>query len=40
MFDRYGSYDGVIVGVALGVVLASLALGGATRLPFGSRLGR
>ena len=40
MFDRYGSYDGVIVGVALGVVLACLALWGATRLPFGSRLGR
>jgi MFS family permease len=31
MFDRYGSYDGVIIGVALGVVLASLALWGATR---------
>lgn len=31
MFDRYGNYDGVIVGVALGVVLASLALWGATR---------
>src|SRR5687767_7488567 len=31
MFDRYGSYSGVIVGVALGVVLASLALWGATR---------
>ena len=29
MFDRYGSYDGVIVGVALGVVLGSLALWGA-----------
>ena len=40
MFDRYGSYAGVIAGVALGVVLASLALWGATRLPFGSRLGR
>jgi MFS family permease len=40
MFDRYGSYTGVIVGVALGVVLACLALWGATRLPFGSRLGR
>lgn len=31
MFDRYGSYDGVIAGVALGVVLAGLALWGATR---------
>jgi MFS family permease len=31
MFDRYGSYDGVIVGIALGVVLASLGLWGATR---------
>jgi MFS family permease len=29
MFDRYGSYDGVIVGIALGVVLGSLALRGA-----------
>jgi hypothetical protein len=33
-------YAGVIVCVALGVVLGSLALWGATRLPFGSRLGR
>ena len=40
MFDRYGSYNGVIAGVALGVVLGSLALWGATRLPFGSRPGR
>jgi OFA family oxalate/formate antiporter-like MFS transporter len=31
MFDRYGSYDGVILGVALGVVLAGLGLWGATR---------
>jgi MFS family permease len=31
MFDRYGSYDSVIVGVALGVLLASLALWGASR---------
>jgi MFS family permease len=31
MFDRYGSYDAVIAGVALGVVLGSLALWGATR---------
>jgi MFS family permease len=31
MFDRYGSYAGVIAGVALGVVIASLALWGATR---------
>jgi hypothetical protein len=31
MFDRYGSYGGVIAGVALGVVLACLALWGATR---------
>jgi len=31
MFDRYGSYDGVILGVALGVVLTGLGLWGATR---------
>ena len=31
MFDRYGSYDGVILGVALGVVLTGLALSAATR---------
>ena len=31
MFDRYGSYDAVIAGIALGVVLGSLALRGATR---------
>jgi MFS family permease len=31
MFDRYGNYDGVIAGVALGVVLTSLGLWGATR---------
>ena len=31
MFDRYGNYAGVIAGVALGVVIASLALWGATR---------
>jgi len=31
MFDRYGSYDHVIVGVALGVVITGLALWGATR---------
>jgi MFS family permease len=31
MFDRYGSYTGVIVGIALGVVLACVALWGATR---------
>lgn len=31
MFDHYGSYTGVIAGVALGVVLASLALWSATR---------
>ena len=31
MFDRYGSYDGVILGVALGVVLAGLGLWAATR---------
>jgi MFS family permease len=31
MFDRYGNYDVVVVGVALGVLLASLALWGASR---------
>jgi hypothetical protein len=31
MFDRYGSYDAVILAVALGVVLTGLGLGGATR---------
>jgi MFS family permease len=31
MFDRYGSYDGVIAGVALGVVLTGVGLGAATR---------
>jgi MFS family permease len=31
MFDRYGSYDGVIAGVALGVVLGCLGLWSATR---------
>jgi MFS family permease len=31
MFDRYGNYDGVILGVALGVVLTGLGLWGATR---------
>ena len=31
MFDRYGSYDGVILGVALGVLLTGLGLGAATR---------
>ncbi|MPZ45325.1 MAG: MFS transporter [Betaproteobacteria bacterium] len=31
MFDRYGSYDTVIVGVALGVVFTGLGLWGATR---------
>jgi MFS family permease len=31
MFDRYGNYDAVIVGVALGVVLTGLGLWGATR---------
>ena len=32
MFDRYGSYNGVIAGVALGVVLACVALWGATAI--------
>ena len=31
MFDRYGSYDAVILGVALGVVLTGLGLATATR---------
>jgi len=31
MFDRYGNYDGVIVGVAVGVVITGLGLWGATR---------
>jgi len=31
MFDRYGSYQGVILGVALGVVLTGLGLASATR---------
>jgi MFS family permease len=31
MFDRYGSYDGVILGVAVGVVLTGIGLGTATR---------
>jgi MFS family permease len=31
MFDRYGNYAGVIVGVALGVVFTGLGLWGATR---------
>jgi len=31
MFDRYGTYDGVIVGIALGVALGTLALRGASR---------
>ena len=31
MFDRYGSYDGVILGVALGVVITGFGLGNATR---------
>jgi MFS family permease len=31
MFDRYGNYDVVIVGVAVGVVIACLALWSATR---------
>jgi MFS family permease len=31
MFDRYGNYDTVILGVALGVVLTGLGLWGATR---------
>jgi len=31
MFDRYGSYGGVILGVALGVVVTGVGLWGATR---------
>jgi MFS family permease len=31
MFDRYGSYSGVIVGLAIGVVIACLALWSASR---------
>ena len=31
MFDRYGSYDGVILGIALGVVLTGVGLAAATR---------
>ena len=31
MFDRYGNYQGVIVGVALGVSITGLGLWGATR---------
>jgi MFS family permease len=31
MFDRYGSYDGVILGVALGVVCTGIGLWSATR---------
>ena len=31
MFDRYGSYGGVILGVAAGVVITGFALGAATR---------
>jgi MFS family permease len=31
MFDRYGNYTGVIVGVALGVILTGFGLWGATR---------
>jgi MFS family permease len=33
MFDRYGNYDAVILGVALGVMLTGLGLWGATRRP-------
>src|SRR4029077_20883498 len=33
MFDRYGNYDAVILGVALGVVLTGLGLAAATRRP-------
>lgn len=35
MFDRYGSYDGVIAGIALGVVLGSFALRGAASRAMG-----
>jgi hypothetical protein len=31
MFDRYGSYDAVILGVGLGVVLTGYGLATATR---------
>ena len=31
MFDRYGSYGGVILGVALGVAVTGIGLGAATR---------
>ena len=31
MFDRYGNYGGVILGVAIGVVVTGLGLGAATR---------
>lgn len=33
MFDRYGSYDAVILGVAVGVVLTGFGLASATRRP-------
>jgi len=33
MFDRYGNYDAVILGVALGVVLTGVGLAAATRRP-------
>jgi MFS family permease len=33
MFDRYGSYDAVILGVALGVVLTGYGLATASRRP-------
>jgi len=38
MFDRYGTYDGVIVGVGLGVTLTCLGLWGATRRRSGTWL--
>ena len=31
MFDHYGSYDSVILGIALGVVLTGVGLASATR---------
>jgi hypothetical protein len=31
MFDRYGNYDAVILGVALGVMITGLGLWAATR---------
>jgi MFS family permease len=37
MFDRYGSYDAVILGVALGVMLTGFGLATATRRPGTSR---